>query len=71
MFLVTDQEDLTDDSEVDFWMNLRCSDDLLQQGQFYIIYGNGGYKYVDEFGTERYVDANDRDKARYFEYIIL
>jgi hypothetical protein len=30
MFLVTDQEDLTDDSEVDFWMNLRCSDDLLQ-----------------------------------------
>lgn len=51
---VTDNEDLTDDSEVDFWMNLRCSDDLLQQGQFYIIYGNGGYKYVDEFGTERY-----------------
>ena len=70
-FLVTDNEDLTDDSEVDFWMNLRCSDDLLQQGQFYIIYGNGGYKYVDEFGTERYVDTNDRDKARYFGYIIL
>lgn len=41
------------DGEIEFWMNLRCSAEMLQIGHYYIIYGNGGYRYVDETGTKR------------------
>lgn len=49
-----DRSDLTVDSEVDFWINLRCTIELLESGHYYIIYGNGGYHYIEESGTERY-----------------
>ncbi|VDI58965.1 Hypothetical predicted protein [Mytilus galloprovincialis] len=51
---VPDRSDLTVDSEVDFWINLRCTIELLESGHYYIIYGNGGYHYIEESGTERY-----------------
>ncbi|XP_063409247.1 venom factor-like [Mytilus trossulus] len=51
---IPDRSDLTVDSEVDFWINLRCTIELLESGHYYIIYGNGGYHYIEESGTERY-----------------
>lgn len=58
-----DLDDLVVDGEIEFWMNLRCSAEMLQIGHYYIIYGNGGYRYVDETGTKRYRYYLHRDSV--------